>query len=75
MNKPFDTQPASGGMGGLLRLIAMIAVLGAAGFGTVAVFGVVPQEQLLDYAMKSAAALGILAVGAVVVAVLGRRGR
>lgn len=71
MNSPSSS---GSGLSGTPRMLAIITVLGAAVFGVLAVFDVIPREQLIDYGWKSVAALVILAVASVVIALLTRRG-
>lgn len=60
-------------MGGLMRMVGIIAVLALAAFGMLAVFDIIPREQLADYGLKTFIAIAIVAVAVVAITVLARR--
>jgi len=60
----------SQGLGGTLRLLAVLAVLVLAALAGLLLFDVIPREQLADTATKVFALLGIAAVAAVALGAL-----
>ncbi len=69
---PNESEPRAG-LSGTLRMLAVLAVLAAAVFGMLAVFDVIPREQLVDYGIKTLAALAILALAGIAIGLLSRR--
>lgn len=68
-----ENRPASG-MAGVMRMVAIIAVLAAAAFGLLVVFDVLSREQIADYATRTFIGVAIIAAAAFAIGFIGRRG-
>jgi len=71
VNQP-DPKPA---FGGVLRAVAVLAVMVLAGIGILAVLGIIPQEALQEWATKIGLIAAIIAAAAVVLGLLARSGK
>ncbi len=67
--------PAADGLGGTLRLLAVLLIGGLAALGVLVVFDVVPRATFEDYAGKLAWTGGIVAIAGAAIVLVMKAGR
>lgn len=65
-----NREETSPGLGGMMRMIGILAVIVFALVGGLAVTGQIPQEQVADWFMKAGMLLGIVIAVAVAIRLL-----
>lgn len=72
MERTSDERPTAG-LGGVIRLGAVIAILGLAAVAILSVLGLLPREIAEDYALKIGVVIGIGVVAGVAIGLVARR--
>jgi hypothetical protein len=67
--------PAADGLGGTLRLLAVLLIGGLAALGVLVVFDVLPRDLFENYAGKFAWTAGIVAVAGAAIVLVMKAGR
>lgn len=65
-----NREETSSGLGGMMRMIGILAVIVLALIGGLAVTGQIPQDQVADWFMKAGMLLGIVIAVAVAIRLL-----
>lgn len=72
---PSQEQDRPAGMGGMLKTLAMLAVLLLAGFALALVFELIPREAVAEVMTRGLLAGGIVALALLALVFIGRGGR
>lgn len=72
LERTSDERP-SAGFGGVLRMGAVLAILGLAAVAILSVLGLLPREIAEDYALKVGVVVGIGVVAGVAIGLVARR--